>query len=117
MIMLRGYARPRPLGDDDINALGASGQDENADEERYRLISVDAAHAPEGCTGEDWFVYRIVQGSNGITGYRNGTLEHVSAEVQSIVIALNGRRQWTNVQSTPRSQRRAAAAARRRAAK
>jgi hypothetical protein len=95
---------------------GAAG-DDSADAERYRLLSIDSAHAPEGCTGENWFIYRIVQGRNGITGFRRGSLECVSADVQSIVTALNGRRQWTKSKATSKSQRRAAAAARRGAAK
>ena len=95
---------------------GVSGRDDTPDEERYRLVSIDVARAPEDCVGEDWLVYRIAQGKNGITGYRQGSLEHVTAEVQSIVIALNGRRLWTKAQSPSKSQRRAAAAARRRTA-
>jgi hypothetical protein len=83
------------------------------DDKRYRLVSIDVAHAPEGCTGEDWFVYRIAQGGNGITGYRCGTLERVSADVRSIVTSLNGRRDWTKIKPASDRQRRATAAARR----
>jgi len=95
---------------------GAPVGEESLDAERYRLVSIDIAHAPDDCAGENWMVYRIAQGKNGITGYRQGSLEHVRTEVQSIVTALNGRRLWTKTQSTSKSHRRAAAAARRRAA-
>jgi hypothetical protein len=82
------------------------------DDERYRLVSIDAAHAPDGCTGDDWFVYRIAQGTNDITGYRCGSLERVSADVESIVTSLNGRRDWKKLRPTSDRARRAAAAAR-----
>jgi hypothetical protein len=68
--------------------------DEGGDEERYRLISIDAVRTPEGCTGSDWHSYRIAQGDNGITGYRRGDLARVTAEVETIISALNGRRHW-----------------------
>jgi hypothetical protein len=79
----------------------------------YRLVSIDAAEAPEGCAGGDWFAYRIMQGGNGITGYRCGSWERVSADVQSIVTSLNGRRNWTKMKPASDRQRRASAAARR----
>ena len=85
--------------------------DESADDERYRVISIDAVRAPEGCTGGDWHVYRIAQGQNAITGYRRGDLARVTVEVETIVTALNGRRRWAKDKDA-KSQRRAAAAAR-----
>ena len=88
----------------------------NAEDERYRLISIETAHAPEGCAGRDWFVYRITQGDNAITGYRRGSREKVSADVETIVTALNGRRQWAKSKTDSKANRRAAAAARRKSA-
>jgi hypothetical protein len=88
-------------------------RDDDPDDTCYRLISIDTADAPEGCTGEDWFVYQIAQGANGITGYRCGSLESVSADVRSIVTSLNGRRNWPKIKSTSDRQRRANSAARR----
>jgi hypothetical protein len=67
---------------------------EGGDEDRYRVISIDAVRAPEGCSGSDWHSYRIAQGDNGITGYRRGDLARVTAEVETIVTALNSRRHW-----------------------
>jgi hypothetical protein len=92
---------------------GASAPEQSADEERYRLISIDAVRAPEGCTGTDWHIYRIAQGENGITGYRHGDLARVTTDVEAIVTALNGRRRWTKTKPPSKYQRRAAAAARR----
>jgi hypothetical protein len=83
-----------------------------SDDKCYRLISIDAAEAPDGCSGGDWFVYRIAQGGNDITGYRCGSLERVSADVQAIVASLNGRRNWTKTKPVTDRERRAATAAR-----
>jgi hypothetical protein len=64
----------------------------DADSERFRLISIGSARAPSGCSGQDWLVYRIAQGTNIITGYRRGELKTASAEVETIVTSLNERR-------------------------
>jgi hypothetical protein len=90
----------------------AAGADQSADDERYRLISIDAVRAPEGCAGKDWHVYRIAQGENGITGYRRGDLAGVRVEVEAIVTALNGRRQWAKSKETSKNHRRTATARR-----
>jgi hypothetical protein len=86
-----------PLGDENGDI---------ADRERYRLVSIEVAPAPEGCSGADWFVYRIAQGANEITGYRSGTRESVRAEVDTIVAGLNDRR--SRIKSGSKAQRRAA---------
>lgn len=104
MMKLRAYAgRPSPQGSDR--------RDESTAEERYRLISIDAVHAPEGCTGNDWHTYRIGQGENEITGYRQGDLARVTADVEAIVTALNERRDWAKTKAA-KSQRRTASAPR-----
>jgi hypothetical protein len=107
-------------GDPDVDhgatldeGAGAARPEQSADEERYRLISIDAVRAPEGCTGSDWHIYKIAQGENGITGYRHGELARVTTDVEAIVTALNGRRRWTKTKAPSKYQRRAAAAARR----
>ena len=117
----RGPARPNPRRSvwqlEIAKALdandGLARGDDRAEDEFYRLLSIDTADAPDGCTGEDWFVYQIAQGGNAITGYRCGSLESVSADVQSIVTSLNGRRNWPRIKLTSERQRRANAAARR----
>lgn len=96
----------------DASASSAASRDESADDERYRVVSINAVRAPEGCTGSDWHVYRISQGDNAITGYRRGDLARVTVEVETIVTALNGRRRWAKDKNA-KSERRAAAAARR----
>jgi hypothetical protein len=59
--------------------------------EAYRLVSIKPARrAPNGGAG-DWLVYSIAQGTNLITGYRQGGLAAVTAEVERIVAALNER--------------------------
>jgi hypothetical protein len=66
----------RPLLRSDYPSTNASGteaknsarDDEVGDDRSYRLVSINAAHAPDGCSGGDWFVHRIAQGGNGITG-------------------------------------------------
>lgn len=68
----------------------------------YRLLSIEATSSPSGCTGQDWLVYRIAQGDNVITGYRQGELKTVSAEVKSIVEALNQRRGSTKGRTGPK---------------
>ena len=83
----------------------------SAHDEPYRLMSVDPVRAPEGCTGGDWFIYRISRARNAITGYRRGTLEGVNAEVATIVSALNGRREWTKTKPIANRRRRKAVAA------
>jgi len=65
---------------------------DEADSERFRLISIGASRAPSGVTGHDWFMYRIAQGSNIITGYLRGELKTASAQVETIVTSLNERR-------------------------
>lgn len=123
MMRFRPYAgRPNPrngdrqVQDSTPNDAGA-GADETSDDERYRLVSLDAVRAPEGCVGKDWHVYRIAQGENGITGYRRGDLAGVRVDVEAIVTALNERRQWAKSKETSKNRRRGATAARRVAAK
>jgi hypothetical protein len=82
------------------------GNANDVDRERYLLVSVEAANAPEGCSGADWFIYRIAQGTNAITGYRRGHRTAVSTEVEKIVAGLNDRRAWSRPSS--KAQRRAA---------
>jgi hypothetical protein len=84
---------------------------ESANDECYRLLSVDAVRAPEGCTGSDWHRYRITQGENGIAGYRRGNLARVTEDVEAIVTALNERRQASHSKAASKRQRQAAAAA------
>jgi hypothetical protein len=85
---------------------------DNAEDEVYRLIGVEAVKAPEGCAGANWFTYRIAQGANAITGYRRGNRESVRGEAETIVVGLNERREWKKSKVSPADRRKAAAAAR-----
>jgi len=76
------------------------------DEKRYRLVALDPVQAPEGCAGANWFVYRIAQGPNDITGYRSGAREAVRAQVDAIVDGLNERR--SQIRPKSKATRRAA---------
>jgi hypothetical protein len=85
---------------------------DNSDDEPYRVVSVESTETPEGCAGRDWFVYRIAQGANEITGYRRGNRASVRADAETIVVALNERREWKKNKVRPKDRRKAAAAAR-----
>ena len=80
----------------------------DAQGEDFKLLSITATPAPSGCAGRDWFVYRIAQGPNIITGYRRGDLATASADVETIVTALNGRRRSTKPKPGRKPGRRAA---------
>ena len=81
-----GAAKKRDAGGDEAAAAP------DQDSERFRLLSITSTRAPSGFTGHDWLVYRIAQGENIITGYRQGELKTATAEVETIVRSLNERR-------------------------
>jgi hypothetical protein len=106
----RGYfARPSSTSDqgafEPSSKAGESG--ERADL-TYRLVSIDPVPAPAECVGSDWHIYRIVQGENGITGYRRGDVECIRVDVETIVAALNQRRQATKEKEHSKSSHRRA---------
>jgi len=77
-------------------------------DESFQLDSVNTTKAPSGCTGRDWFVYRISQGRNVITGYRQGELKAVRQEIEQIVVGLNERRHTRKERPGPKRGRPAA---------
>lgn len=89
---------------------GKTNTDANG-EEPFRLVSIEPTRAPDGGTGRDWFVYRIAQGANLITGYRQGDLRATTAEVERIVAGLNERRVGSKGRPGPKPKTSAAAAA------
>jgi len=93
-----------------MHAKPKSHAGEDLDEIAFRLVSVETARTPEGCAGRDWLVYRIAQGANVIMGYRRGTREAVTAEVEQIVRGLNERRVSGKGRPGPKRGRPAAAA-------
>ena len=80
-------------------------------EEAYKLVAIEPVRTPEGCTGRDWHVYRISQGENLITGYRQGDLRAATSEVERIVVGLNERRVASKGRPGPKPKASAAAAA------
>lgn len=85
---------------------------ENPEDGVYRLTEVESVEAPHGCAGADWYIYRITQGVNAITGYRRGNHESVRGDAETIVVALNERREWKKLKVSPKDRRKLAAAAR-----
>ena len=61
-------------------------------EEFYEIESVSPAEPPQGMDGTNWHCYIIVQGTNKIRGYRQGSPRAVKAAVEEIVVQLNERR-------------------------
>lgn len=82
----------------------------NTNDEPFKLLSIDSSKAPAGSEGNNWFSYRIAQGPNVITGYCQGTLTAIRANVEQIIVALNERRapkrgrvQLSRLKSTPKA--------------
>jgi hypothetical protein len=78
--------------------------------EPFELISVHKSEPPTGSQGKDWVRYEIIQGSNVITGYRQGTLTSIRQVAEEIVVGLNERRsprrgrvQLTQLKKTPKN--------------
>ena len=94
------------IGTQDTPAAVDASVNNSEDDQCYRLVSIEAVRAPEGCAGRDWFVYRIAQGENAIVGYRRGNREQVGADVDTIVAGLNGRREWANRKKKSKARRR-----------
>lgn len=67
-----------------------SWRDQN--DEPYELKTVRKSDAPAGSEGKDWVRYEIAQGSNIITGYRQGTVSSIKRAAEEIVVGLNERR-------------------------
>jgi hypothetical protein len=79
-------------------------------DEPFELVSVQKASAPQGSEGSDWFSYTISQGTNRITGYRQGNLSLVKESLQELIVGLNERRspkrgrvQLTQTKKPPRT--------------
>lgn len=60
--------------------------------EPYQLVSVTKSAPPAGSDGSGWFKYRIAQGTNTITGYRQGERASIEASLKETVVLLNERR-------------------------
>jgi len=78
-------------------------------DEPYELKTVKKTDAPEGNQGNNWIKYEITQGTNVITGYRQGSVTGIKRVAEEIVVGLNERRspnrgrvQLTQLKKTPR---------------
>ena len=60
--------------------------------EPFALLSIHKSEPPEGSQGKDWVRYQIIQGSNVITGFRQGTIKANKIVVEQIIDGLNERR-------------------------
>jgi hypothetical protein len=79
-------------------------------DEPYELKAVHKSEAPPGSDGKDWVRYEIAQGSNLITGYRQGSVAAIKRAAEEIVVGLNERRspnrgrvQLTQLKKTPKT--------------
>ena len=63
-----------------------------SNDEPFELVSVQKTAAPHGSEGNDWFSYTISQGTNTITGYRQGNLAVVKESRRELIVGLNERR-------------------------
>lgn len=79
-------------------------------DEPYELKAVKKSAAPSGSEGENWIRYEITQGSNVITGYRQGSVTAIKRVAEEIVVGLNERRspnrgrvQLTQLKKQPKS--------------
>jgi len=57
----------------------------------YEIESILRTKPPPGAVGSDWHRYEIVRGTNIINGYKQGSLENVTAAVEENVAQLNER--------------------------
>jgi hypothetical protein len=78
-------------------------------DEPYELKAVSKADAPSGSQGDNWIKYEITQGTNLITGYRQGSVTAIRRVAEEIVVGLNERRspkrgrvQLTQLKKTPK---------------
>jgi len=75
----------------------------------YELRAVRKTEAPTGSHGDNWIKYEITQGTNVITGYRQGSVTAIKRVAEEIVVGLNERRspnrgrvQLTQLKKTPK---------------
>ncbi len=61
-------------------------------ENDFHISSVQPMEPPAGSDSAEWHSYVIVQGSNTIRGFREGSLKTVTSAAEVIVTQLNERR-------------------------
>jgi len=66
----------------------------------YEIVSIRKTESPPGAVGSDWHRYEIAQGTNIINGYKQGSLNSVTAAVEENVAQLNERYLYNRSQVT-----------------
>ena len=66
----------------------------------YEIVSILRTKSPPGAIGSDWHRYEIAHGTNIINGYKQGSLEYVTAAVEENVAQLNERQFGKRVKAT-----------------
>ena len=69
----------------------------------YEIVSVQRAEPPPDGKGSKWYCYVIAyDGSNTITGYRQGSLKAVTSGVEEMIAQLNERHHSRHVSKASR---------------
>ncbi len=66
----------------------------------YEIVSILKTESPPGAVGSDWHRYEIAHGTNIINGYKQGSLNSVTAAVEENVAQLNERYLYKRSQVT-----------------
>lgn len=66
----------------------------------YEIVSILKTEPPPDAVGSDWYRYEIAHGTNIINGYKQGSLNSVTAAVEENVAQLNERYLWKRSQVT-----------------
>ncbi|MCW9025368.1 MAG: hypothetical protein OQK73_11915 [Gammaproteobacteria bacterium] len=64
---------------------------ENPDNPKYQVISVEKTTPPSGLPGDNWYRYVIGQGRSKIDGLKRGSLQAVTQHAESVVDDMNER--------------------------
>ncbi len=67
-------------------------QQENTDQLKYHVVTVEKISPPEGMPGNNWHRYVIGQGNSRIEGKKPGTMKAVTEHAEMIVEDLNSRK-------------------------
>jgi len=73
----------------------------------YEIVSILKTESPPGAVGSDWHRYVIAHGTNIINGYKQGSLNSVTAAVEENVAQFNerqlGKRGRVDLVPTPKN--------------
>ncbi len=66
----------------------------------YEIVSIIETKSPLGADGSNWHRYEIAHGTNTISGYKQGSLDKVTKEIEENVVLLNERQFGKRAQVT-----------------